>query len=232
MKGRFLLALATAVAIAAPAGLAPTAANAQAQRDWTRTVVATPEGGFRMGNPSARLRIVEFVSLTCPHCRNFAATGGPQIIRRVRSGEASFELRSFVLNPFDAAAALVNRCASPQNYFALNDAILAEQPQWVARLETLSAEQARQIEALPDMQRLARLASIAGVDRIAARFGVTPQRARACLTDPAGLERLATMRAAASQLGVGGTPSFLVNGGLAEGVHDWAALEPLLSPGS
>jgi protein-disulfide isomerase len=229
MKPRILLSLAAVAAIAAPLAFAPTpAAQASQARDWTKTVVPTVEGGFRMGNPQAPLKIVEYLSLSCPACRAFSATGMPQIMQRVRSGQANIEIRSYVLNPFDAAAALLNRCASPQSYFALNDAILAEQPQWMARFRALTDAQITQLDALQESEQLLRLASIGGLDRIAARHGVTAARARACLTDRNGLMRISQMRQAANELGVSGTPSFLVNGRLARNVHDWASLAPLL----
>ena len=36
--------------------------------DWTTVVSATPEGGFVMGNPNAKVKLVEYGSMTCPHC--------------------------------------------------------------------------------------------------------------------------------------------------------------------
>ena len=222
----FRLLCAFAAALLLPLALA---SPAQAQRDWTKTVVATGEGGFRMGNPAARVRIVEFVSLTCPHCRAFSINGAPSLIQRyVRSGQASFEIRSFVVNPFDAAAAVLNRCAAPQNYFALNDAFLAEQPQWLGRLAQLTDRQVDELDRLSETEQLVRIAAIAGLERIAARHGVTPARARACLTDRNNLVRIAGVKQNGERLGVDGTPSFLVNGRLARGVHDWTQLEPLL----
>ena len=222
---------ALALSLAAPAVLAPAAA--QAQRDWSRTMAATPEGGFRMGNPAAPVRVVEFVSLTCPHCRSFAQTGVPPLIAgHVRSGHVSFELRNFFLNPADEAAAVLNRCAAtPAAYFALNDAILAEQPVWTGRLNSLSDDQFAALEALPDNQRLLRFASLTGLDALAARHGVTAARLRTCLTSPARLARVRSLREAGAALGVRGTPSFLVNGRLAEDVYDWTTLEPLLTAG-
>src|SRR3546814_1043579 len=40
-------------------------------KDWTKVVVATTEGGVRMGNPDAPVKLIEFASFTCPHCREF-----------------------------------------------------------------------------------------------------------------------------------------------------------------
>jgi protein-disulfide isomerase len=229
MKRALSLLAAIAAAVAAPLAVAPAAAQAQAQRDWTQTIVATPEGGFRMGNPDAAIRLVEFVSLTCPHCRSFAQSGAPALIRDfVRGGRVSFEIRAFPLDVVAAAAAQLNRCAAPAHAFALNDAILASPEQWFARIAALTDAQVREIEALPPARFRQRLIEATGIDAIAARHGLGAAEARACLADEAGAERIDAIKAAAEALGVGGTPSFLLNGRLVEHVHDWTALEPLL----
>lgn len=230
MKRRLPLALlAAAATLAVPTALAPTA-QAQAQRDWARTIVATPDGGFRMGNPAARLKVVEFVSLTCPHCRDFAASGAPQLVQLyVRSGRVSFEIRPFPLDAVASMAAQLNRCAAPASAFALNDAILSGQAQWFGRLQALTDQQLAELQGLPEAQLRLRVAAITGLDAIAARHGIPAARARACLADEAGASRVAAIKAAGERLGVAGTPTFMVNGRVAQHVHDWAALEPLLS---
>lgn len=230
MKRRLCVAIAGALAaIAAPLALAPAAAQAQAQRDWSATVVATPEG-FRMGNPAAPVQVVEFVSLTCPHCRSFAEAGAPSLVRNyVRSGRVSFEIRAFPLDVIAATAAQLNRCAPPASYFALNDAILSAQEGIFARVEALTPEQVSEIEALAPAEFRLRIAALTGVDALAAEHGIPAAQVRTCLADEAGASRIEQIKAAAEQLGVHGTPSFLVNGRLAANVHDWAALEPLLA---
>ncbi len=230
MKARLPALLAAAVAgatLAAAPAMAP--AQAQAQRDWSRVVTATPEGGFRMGNPQASVKVVEYFSLTCPACAAFAAQGSPRLIDSyVRSGRVSLEYRNFVLNGLDLAAAFISRCAAPDNYFALNHAILASQQQWMGRISAMPAEQRRAMEGLEPLETMRRVIEISGLGEIAARHGVDAARARTCLADQAGLERLAQMRRAGADFGVSGTPSFAVNGRLAGSVHDWAGLEPLL----
>ena len=67
-----------------------------APRDWSRTVAATPEGGFRMGNPNAKVKLVEYGSLACPHCRHFEETGYKPLVQQyVRTGRVSYEFRNF-----------------------------------------------------------------------------------------------------------------------------------------
>ena len=234
MKATLLLlgAIALAAPAAAPAQPAA-AAQAQQQPDWTRIVAATPEGGFRMGNPAAPVKLVEFVSLTCPHCRHFSEAGAPALVRDyVRSGRVSFEIRPFPLDIVAAAAAQLNRCARPEHAFALNDAILASQDQWFARLEALSEAEIHSIEALAPAGQRQRIVSAIGIDAIAARHGLGPREASTCLADQAGANRLDAIKAAAEAIGVAGTPSFTLNGNLLRGVHDWSVLEPLLRDGS
>lgn len=233
MRRRLLAATLAAAAFAAPAAPAPGPAAAQgqapAQRDWARTVVATSEGGFRMGNPEAAVRLVEYVSLTCPHCRHFAETGAPALIAdHVRSGRVSFEIRPFPLDAVAAIGAQLARCAAPARAFALNDAILAGQQDIFGRLQRLTAAEIDAITALAQAEQRLRIAAVTGIEAIGARHGIDAAAAQACLADQAGADRIDAIRAAAEQIGIGGTPSFTLNGIVQPGVHDWAALAPLL----
>jgi predicted DsbA family dithiol-disulfide isomerase len=63
--------------------------------------------------------------------------------------------------------------------------------------------------------------------QIAGRFGVTPARAKQCLADPKGLERLINMTKTAMDNGIGHTPTFLINGKVAD-ASTWETLEPLI----
>ena len=74
MRLGLLLSVFAAAAMALPAAAAPAQRRAGAAR-LDPEVVATPEGGFRMGNPDARVKLVEYLSLTCPHCADFARQG-------------------------------------------------------------------------------------------------------------------------------------------------------------
>lgn len=220
-------ALALAGLVLAP-NAAPAQKRATAQRDWSRTVVATPEGGFRMGNPNAPVKVIEFLSLTCPHCASFSAQATPRLMAYVRSGRVSLEYRNFVLNGLDMAAAFLSRCAAPQSYFPLTHALLASQGQWIGRMEALSEAQRREMQGLSPTATMQRVVAATGLDAIAARHGVDPARQRACLADQAGLDRLARLREAGARFGVQGTPTFAINGRIAGSVSDWASLEPLL----
>ena len=105
--------------------------------------------------------------------------------------------------------------------------VYATQPQWQQKIEDLSDPQKAELDKLTDQQRFVRFAEIAGMPQIAARFGVTPVRARQCLANPKGLQRLLDITRAARDNGVRGTPTFLING-KATGVATWEDLEPLI----
>src|SRR5918998_1867242 len=76
-----------------------------ANGDWSQVVTKTPEGGFMMGDPQAKVRLLEFASMTCPHCKEFDETGvQPLIDKYVKSGQVSYELRNYVRDGFDVAA--------------------------------------------------------------------------------------------------------------------------------
>lgn len=223
------LAFSGASAAPAPARRAAPAPRAVVQApDWTRIIAATAEGGYRMGNPSARVKLVEYGSLTCGHCAAFARQGmAPLVGTYVKSGKVSYEYRNYILNGLDVAASLVARCGGPARFFPVADKLYATQPQWMGRLSALTAAQKAQLNALPEGQRLAGLAETVGLTGLAAQNGLAPARARSCLADQAALDRLAAMAEAASALGVDGTPTFFLNGANI-GTHTWETLEPIL----
>jgi protein-disulfide isomerase len=221
---------AAAVAVAASLCIAPTvsAAKSAPSRDWSRTVVATPEGGFRMGNPNAKVKLVEYGSLACPHCRHFEQTGYKPLVQQyVRTGRVSYEFRNLLLNAPDIAVSLLAHCAGPAKFFAMSEVVYATQPQWFEKVDGLSDAQKAEMEKMTDAQRIARFGEIAGFPQIAARFGVTPARARQCLADPKGLERLLNVTKAAEDAGIDHTPTFLINGKVTDATT-WEQLEPQL----
>lgn len=229
MKARFILALAALAGSTAFALVAPEPASAQA-RDWTRTVVTTPEGGFRMGNPNAKVKLVEYGSLTCPHCAHFSAEAKAPLAAYVRSGKVSYEFRNYVLNGIDIAATLVARCAAPASFFRLTESLYATQRQWVGRISGISQAEKDKLAGLSDGARLGRLADIGGITQLAAQAGLAPARAKQCLGDPAALDTLDRLAAAAEAQGVSGTPTFFYNDANI-GSHDWHSLEPILREG-
>jgi protein-disulfide isomerase len=230
MKKHALLALAAIAALALPA------ANGAAQRrapaaapDWTRTVAATADG-VRIGNPNAPVKVIEFFSLACGHCAAFAAESSASLDRNyIRTGRVSLEYRTIIINAPDVVAALLVRCAAPRASVEMSRTLLATQAQWLGRAGALTAAQQAELRPMNGGARLVRLAQIMGLDRVAARYGMTPAAQRACLTSARGLARLEALQTAANaQYQVTGTPTFVINGRVIENNNTWAGIEPLL----
>lgn len=213
----------TSLCVSAPAHAA-TPAKAQAA-DWTRVVARTVDGGFPMGNPAAKVKLVEYGSLTCPHCAHFAEDSTPGLRNYIQSGKVSYEYRNFVLNSVDVAATLLARCGGPKGFFAIADALYASQSQWVGAVEGLSTEMKAQLAALPEAEQLARTAEIGGLYSIASKGGVTAAKARICFAAPAGVDELQRIVDHGVELGVKGTPTFFLNGRKLDG-STWATVEP------
>ena len=110
--------------------------------DWSTVVSATPAGGFVMGNPDAKLKLIEYGSLTCPHCRAFDEEGvTPLIDNYVKTGKVSYEFRNYVRDAFDMSASLIARCNGPKGFFQLTRALYKDQPNWVAKVQAAPQDQ-------------------------------------------------------------------------------------------
>ena len=224
----FALTLLSGLVFLAPASAAAPKHAAARPVDWSRAVVATPDGGFRMGNPKAKLKLVEYGSLACPHCRQFEQTGYKPLVQKyVRTGRVSYEFRNFLLNGPDLAVSLLAHCAGPAGFFPMSQVVYATQPQWFQKVGALTDGQRAEMEKMTDEQRIARIGQIAGFPQIAARFGVTAPRARQCLADPKGFAKLIGMTKAAEDAGITRTPTFLINGKVTDAAT-WEQLEPEL----
>lgn len=212
-----------ATAVAAPTDQAPAAG-------WTETTALTPDGGFRMGDPKAPVTLIEYGSLTCPHCADFNAEALPTLKQWVSSGKLSYEYRNFVRDPYDLAAALLARCGGAGPFFKLTDQLYASQKDWVGKAEKVSDADRNRIQALPPQKQAAAIAQLMGLDAFVAQRGIPSAKAEQCLSDQAAQQKLVDMRqTATTKFNLEGTPTFIVNGDVVEGA-DWASLKAKLTP--
>jgi protein-disulfide isomerase len=213
----------TTAAVSGPASPAPAGG-------WTEQVAATPEGGFRMGNPDASVKLVEYGSLTCPHCADFDAEAMPTLRQWVGTGKLSYEYRNFVRDPYDLTAALIARCSGAGPFFKLTDQLYAAQKDWVGKAEQMSKQDIARIQAMPADKQAAGLAQVVGLDSFAAQRGIPSAKAQACLLDAKAQQALVDIRSAGtSKYNIQGTPTFILNGDVVEGA-DWASLKAKLQP--
>ncbi|QNM83842.1 thioredoxin domain-containing protein [Sphingomonas sabuli] len=222
----------SAAATSADAGaVAGEAVTPPANGDWSQVVRATPQGGFVMGNPNAKAKLVELGSMTCPHCAEFEETAGAALVQKyVKTGQVSWEFRNFVRDPFDIAASLIARCNGAKTFFPLTRALYSDQREWIDRLQSAPEAQLQAVTALgPDKQFL-EVAKLADLQKWAAQRGVPTAKSTQCLTDQTGVNQLVQMNSdVASQYpDFKGTPSFVLNGKLLDATATWEKLEPQL----
>jgi len=205
--------------------------KAPAVTDWTRTVVKTPAGGYRMGNANAKVKLVEYGSMTCPHCRAFDDQGGDALIRNyVKTGKVSYEFRNYVRDPYDLSAALIARCGGAKGFFSLTRGLFEDQEQWIAKAQSAPAERIEAMKDLPPNRLFVETAKLAGLQAWAATRGVPIARTNQCLSNKVEIDRLVAMNKATTDQypDFTGTPTFIVNGKLLENTVTWDALEPKL----
>ena len=161
-----------------------------------------------LGNPEAPITIVEYASMTCPHCAHFQDDVLPEIRKKwIDTGKAKLVLRDFPLDEPALRAAMIARCAPPDRYYAFADTFFAAQEKWV--------------KAADYREALARLAKLGGLGK---------DEFDSCLKDTALENRIVESRLVASkELDVNSTPTFFVNGSKFTGAPTVEEFDKLLS---
>jgi len=200
-----------------------------AGKAWTDVVTKTEEGGYRMGNPDAPIKLVEYGALSCSHCAEFAKESGEKLLNDyVASGRVSYELRYFMLNAFDVPASLLVTCGANEAVIPLSEQFWAWQPNMFTNLQKAGDAKIQQAAALPPGQRMQAIAQLAGMTEFFAARGIARDQGAACLADTAKADALAKQTETAStKYQVTGTPTFFINEAPV-GTADWATLEPKL----
>jgi len=160
-----------------------------------------------IGKADAKVTIVEYMSMTCPHCARFHNETFDAIkAKYVDGGQVRFVVREFPFDPRAAAAFMLARCAPEGQYFPMVSMLFKQQEQWAA------APNGR--EALLQMSKLA---------------GFTQESFEACLTNQKLLDDVnATMQKGAKDFGVAATPTFFVNGKKYSGEMSVAIMSALI----
>lgn len=208
-------------------GSAETAAPAAGAQDWTQTVVATPEGGWRMGNPDAKVKLVEFASFTCAHCTEFHRESQAELKGELmKSGQVSVEYRPFMLNIYDFAAVQLASCEGPEKAAAWQNELYDHHESWVEPFAKLTDTDMAPLRSLAPDQQLLGLARAGKLDQFARARGMTATKFEQCLTDQAALDkRMAGQSEAQTRYDIQGTPTFLLNGKKVDGTR-WADIAP------
>jgi protein-disulfide isomerase len=167
-----------------------------------------PLGDEIQGADNAPVTIVEYASMTCPHCSHFHETTYPELKKKyIDTGKVRFIFREFPLDPLAAAASMLARCAGKDKYFPLVETFFAQQKDWVVQ------------KPLQPMFEIAKQA------------GFTQQSFDACLANQQMLNGIEESRTrAAKKFNVNSTPTFFINGKIFRGALTVEELDKEVAP--
>jgi protein-disulfide isomerase len=215
----------------ASGGDAPAAAVAQvpppAGKAWADVVSATPDGGMRMGNPTAPIKLVEYGSLSCPHCAKLAQDGMQTLVDKyVNSGRVSYEFRSFAIHPQDVPLTVLVQCAGPETFFPMVEQIYTNFDAMNAPMQDQAVmARAEAATKLPGAQRMVALSSALGYTDFFAARGIAIDQANACLANGTSAQQVAERAQKWTAAGVNSTPTLELNGRKLENTATWGPNE-------
>ena len=150
-------------------------------------------GEMSLGKANAPITVIEYASFACGHCAVFNNTVFPQIkAKYIDTGQVRWVFREFITPPAElaAAGALLARCAGPDKYFNVADAIFHGQ------------------------EEMFKTGDMRGVLlRVAQSAGMTEQQFQACVTDEKAIQAFnSRVEGYAKTDKVTATPTFIING--------------------
>lgn len=148
-------------------------------------------GDLVYGDPNAPVTIIEYASLTCPHCATFAKSYMPKLKERfIDTGQAKLVYRNYIMNRVDIAASAAARCGNEETTKKLMSVYFARQNDW-----------ARSGNPVDELASLAR------------RAGISRTQFDKCVSNEDMLKHLMQMTMTAQkEYDITSTPSFVVNG--------------------
>jgi len=170
-----------------------------------------PEISF--GSADAPVTVIEYASLTCPHCRTFHVTAWPAVKEKyVDTGKVRFIMREFPFDPRASGGFMLARCAGPDKWYPVVDLLYRSQDAWAR---------------VPD--------GVAALKSLMGMTGMTGEQVEACLSDQALLEKVTAVTEAGKAYGVDSTPTFFINGEKTAGaltVEQFSSIvDPLIKAG-
>jgi protein-disulfide isomerase len=210
-QGAATAALATAVF--GSALLPPFSRKAWADDTVSVAELMQPEGlpDLVLGSDKAPVTIVEYASMTCPHCAHFAEKTFPALKKDyIDTGKVRYILREFPLDSLAAAAFMLARCAGETDknkYYALVDTLFRKQATWAVE------------KPIPPLEAITKQA------------GFTDASFKACLTNQKLLDGIEKVRQRAiDKFKVQSTPTFFINGSKFEGAFEAADMGKIIDP--
>lgn len=208
-----------------------TQANPPPGGTWADVVNQT-SAGYMMGNPNAKVKLIEIGSLSCPHCRKFEDEGVPVLMDKyVKSGQVSWEFRPYLIHGLiDVAADLVVRCNGTKTFFPLAQALYKDQDVWLNKVQATPQDKLNQIQNMPTNQMFVAMANILGLQDWAAARGIPQAKSNQCLSDQKMIDREVQVTSDVNNQypEFQGTPAFVINGTMLKDTAGWDKLKPQL----
>jgi len=163
-----------------------------------------------MGDPNAKVKMVEYASASCPHCAKFAIDVFPEVKKKyIDTGKVHYTFREILTSPPELAAAgfLMARCAGKDKYFTVLDGVFRSQQDWVATGDPIGS-----------------------LKRVAASSGMSDDQFTACITDEKATKALnARVEKYSTQDNISATPTFIIGGKKLEGEQSLADIEKAIA---
>ena len=162
-----------------------------------------------LGSADAPNTVIEYSSMTCPHCANFHTNVLPDLkAKYIDTGKVRYIIREFPLDNLAAAAFMLARCAGPEKTIPLIELLYQKQKEWAF------AEGG----PLPQLRKITKV-----------NAGITKEAFDKCLTDQKTLDKMLEVRKRGAEVfGVRSTPTFFVNGKLLRGSNSVKAFEKIM----
>lgn len=194
--------------VAGAVAMAPVVALAEDTVDTTELLSPGPLGDKSLGSADAPVSVVEYASMSCPHCAHFDETTFDDFkIKYIDSGKVRYVFREFPLNAPAYAAAMVARCAPADRYFDIVHAYFRSQEEWLMGSDVK-----------------------AGLFEVAKTFGFTPDSFNACLENQALFKAIDGVKNRGASFGVQATPTFFINGKRVSGALTLDELDKEIQP--
>ena len=205
-RREFVVSTAAVLAAGALLGSAPLAFAQGPSNEELMRPGALPD--LVLGKADAPVTIIEYASMTCPHCANFHKTTYPALKSKyIETGKVRFIFREFPLDDLAVAASMLARCAGAEKSMALIDVLFASQDKWATR------------DPIPALLQIAKQA------------GFTQASFDTCLKDQKLYNDILAVRERGSkEFKVESTPTLFVNGKLQKGGATIEELDKLIQP--
>ncbi len=168
----------------------------------------SPLPDMAIGKADAPVTIIEYSSLSCPHCAAFHRDVFPALKSDyIDTGKARYVMREFPLNEPALAGSVLARCLDPSRYFAFVDLLFSKQADWAYKQDALTP--------LKDLAKQA---------------GMTSEDFDKCIDNEALQKKILEIRDEGQKKGVNATPSFFVNGTQLTGVPTLEAFAEAMKP--